>query len=105
MAKDKGRKDTAEKRGLVHKIKGVGSELKKVSWPSFKTTLKNTGVVLLVVAVFLVIILAFDLILRFGIFNFLIMGQNITIINIANSVSNFFSSTANFALNIFSRLF
>ena len=32
------------------------SELKKVSWPSFKTVLKNTGIVLLVVLFFTVII-------------------------------------------------
>ena len=32
------------------------SELKKVSWPSFKTVLKNTGIVLLVVLFFAVII-------------------------------------------------
>ena len=32
------------------------SELKKVSWPNFKTVLKNTGIVLLVVLFFAVII-------------------------------------------------
>lgn len=36
------------------------SELKKVSWPSFKTVLKNTGIVLLVVLFFGVIIFGFD---------------------------------------------
>lgn len=36
------------------------SELKKVSWPTFKTVLKNTGIVLLVVLFFGVIILGFD---------------------------------------------
>lgn len=36
------------------------SELKKVSWPSFKTVLKNTGIVLLVVLVFAVIIFGVD---------------------------------------------
>lgn len=36
------------------------SELKKVSWPNFKTVCKNTGVVLLVVLFFLVIVLASD---------------------------------------------
>ena len=36
------------------------SELKKVSWPSFKTVLKNTGIVLLVVLFFAVIIGVFD---------------------------------------------
>lgn len=32
------------------------SELKKVSWPNFKTVLKNTGIVLLVVLFFAVVI-------------------------------------------------
>lgn len=36
------------------------SELKKVTWPSFKTVLKNTGIVLLVVLFFAVIILGSD---------------------------------------------
>ena len=31
---------------LVRRLKETGSELKKVSWPSFKETLKKTGVVL-----------------------------------------------------------
>lgn len=36
------------------------SELKKVSWPTFKTVLKNTGIVLLVVLFFSVLIFGFD---------------------------------------------
>ena len=36
------------------------SELKKVSWPSAKTVMKNTGIVLLVVLFFGVIIFGFD---------------------------------------------
>ena len=36
------------------------SELKKVSWPPAKTVLKNTGIVLLVVLFFGVIIFGFD---------------------------------------------
>ena len=39
------------------------SELKKVSWPNFKTVLKNTGIVLLVVLFFAVIIFVADAIL------------------------------------------
>ncbi len=38
------------------------SELKKVSWPNFKTVLKNLGIVLLVTLVFAVIILIADMI-------------------------------------------
>ena len=37
------------------------SELKKVTWPDFKTVLKQTGVVLVVTLFFLVIIGCFDL--------------------------------------------
>ncbi len=37
------------------------SELKKVTWPKFKDVLKNTGVVLLVTLIFLVVVGCFDL--------------------------------------------
>ena len=36
------------------------SELKKVTWPNFRTVLKNTGIVLLVVLFFAVIIFGVD---------------------------------------------
>lgn len=42
------------------KIKDVFSELKKVSWPTFGKVVKKTGVVLIVVLLFLVVITAFD---------------------------------------------
>lgn len=42
------------------KIKDVFSELKKVSWPTFPKIVKQTGVVLVVVIAFLVVITAFD---------------------------------------------
>ena len=42
------------------KIKDVFSELKKVSWPSFANVIKQTGVVLAVVLVFLIVITLFD---------------------------------------------
>ncbi|MCH5152581.1 MAG: preprotein translocase subunit SecE [Clostridiales bacterium] len=41
------------------------SELKKVSWPNFKTVLKNTGIVLLVVLFFAVIIFGVDALFAF----------------------------------------
>lgn len=41
------------------------SELKKVSWPSFKTVLKNTAIVLLVVLFFAVIIFGVDALFAF----------------------------------------
>lgn len=43
------------------KCKDVFSELKKVSWPSFATVVKQTGIVLAVVLVFMVVIFGFDL--------------------------------------------
>ena len=52
---------------LGSKIKDVFSELKKVSWPSFMKVVKQTGVVLVVVILFLVVITAFD----FGLLQFL----------------------------------
>ena len=42
------------------KCKDVFSELKKVSWPSFGKVVKNTGIVLVVVLAFLIVITAFD---------------------------------------------
>ena len=41
------------------------SELKKVSWPSAKTVLKNTGIVLLVVLFFAVIIFGVDMLFTY----------------------------------------
>ena len=40
--------------------KGIVSELKKVSWPTFGKVMAQTGVVLVVVLFFLVVIGAFD---------------------------------------------
>ena len=45
---------------LGMKIKDVFSELKRVTWPSFGKVVKRTGVVLVVVLIFLVVITAFD---------------------------------------------
>ncbi len=45
---------------IGRKIKEVFSEIKKVSWPSFGKVVKQTGVVIGVVLVFLVIITAID---------------------------------------------
>lgn len=58
-AKKKDKKPGFFKR-LGGKIKDVFSELKKVSWPSFGKVVKQTGIVLVVVLIFLVVITAFD---------------------------------------------
>ena len=42
------------------KAKDVFSELKKVNWPSFGKVVKQTGIVLVVVLIFLVVIFGFD---------------------------------------------
>ena len=43
-----------------NRVKETISELKKVSWPSFKQTCKQTGTVLVVVAVFMHVVLGID---------------------------------------------
>ena len=48
-------------KGIWLKIKEVVSELKKVTWPSFGKILKQTGVVIAVVLVFLIAITLMDL--------------------------------------------
>lgn len=53
MAKEKGKE---KKPGLGKKIKDVFSELKRVTWPSFGKVVKATGVVLVVVFIFLVVV-------------------------------------------------
>ena len=58
-AKKKNKKPNIFKR-FSAKCKDVISELKKVSWPTFGKVVKQTGVVLAVVIVFLVVITAFD---------------------------------------------
>jgi preprotein translocase SecE subunit len=45
------------------KIREIFSELKKVTWPTFPTVLKQTGVVIAVVFFFLILIFAFDFVL------------------------------------------
>jgi len=50
-------------RFIGRKCKEMFSELKKVTWPSFPTVLRQTGVVLVVVLLFLVLVFAFDSVL------------------------------------------
>ena len=47
-------------RRVGAKIKEVFSELKRVTWPTFPTVLKTTGVVLVIVFVFLVVVTGVD---------------------------------------------
>lgn len=47
--------------GIKAGIKSILSELKKVTWPKFGAAAKNTGIVLVVVLIFLVVCLGIDL--------------------------------------------
>jgi preprotein translocase SecE subunit len=47
-------------RRVGAKFKETFSELKRVTWPKFGTVLKTTGVVLVVVAAFLVVVTGVD---------------------------------------------
>ena len=47
-------------RRMGAKIKEVFSELKRVTWPSFPTALKTTGVVFVIVFIFLVVVTGVD---------------------------------------------
>ena len=47
-------------RRVGAKIKETFSELKRVTWPKFGTAIKTTGVVLVVVLAFLIVVTATD---------------------------------------------
>ena len=63
-AKVKKEKKPREKK-LGKKTKEMTSELKKVTWPSFKDVVKKTGVVLAVVVIFAVVLFGIDTLLGF----------------------------------------
>ena len=53
-------KPKKEKKRRGNVFKETFSELKKVTWPSFSTVVKQTGIVLAVVLIFLVVLMCFD---------------------------------------------
>jgi len=59
-AKQKKEKKTNK---FVKKVKETGSELKKVTWPSFSTVVKNTGIVLAFVLISTVVLFGFEYLL------------------------------------------
>ena len=60
----KAKKEKKEKKpGLFRKLKEAWSELKKVTWPTFGNVVKKTGVVILVVLIFTVVIFGIDYLL------------------------------------------
>ena len=62
---DKNKVEKTQKKPRKNWFKETFSELKKVSWPKFSTVVKQTGAVLLLVAVFLVVLFGFDMLLSF----------------------------------------
>jgi preprotein translocase SecE subunit len=62
VGKDGKPKKTAKEffQGIGTGIKSIVSELKKVTWPKFNDALKNTGIVLVVCLIFLVVCLGID---------------------------------------------
>ena len=62
IAKNKKKKEKkAKKPSKIGKtLKDTGNELKKVSWPGFKQVVKQTGIVLVVVIVFALVLFGFD---------------------------------------------
>lgn len=64
-----------KKRGIGRWFKELFSELKKVSWPSFLTVVKQTGVVLLVTLFFLLVLMSVDAGLG-ALYDILIKGLN-----------------------------
>jgi len=63
--KQKAKKQAKESKPKTSKVKETFSELKKVSWPSFGKTVKQTGAVLVVVILFMLVILGIDSLVSF----------------------------------------
>lgn len=62
--KEKKQKKQKKESKVAKKTKETFNELKRVSWPSFGEVVKKTGVVLAVVAIFLVVVFGFDYVLN-----------------------------------------
>lgn len=58
--KAKAKKQPKNKEPKRSRTKETMSELKKVSWPSFGKTMKQTGMVISVVVLFMLVVLGFD---------------------------------------------
>ncbi len=61
--KSKQKKKAKDKKPnkIAKSLKETSSELKKVTWPKFSSVLKQTGVVLTVVAAFLLVVFGIDM--------------------------------------------
>ena len=58
--KNKKKKKEKKPSKIAKKVRETNSELKKVTWPSFATVVKKTGVVIAVVIIFIVILFGID---------------------------------------------
>ena len=56
----KAEKDKKEKKGLFKRLREAWGELKKTTWPTFSQVVKKTGIVLLVVLIFTVVLFLID---------------------------------------------
>ena len=64
-AKDaKKKKDAKKQNGIRRWLKDLKGELKKVTWPSFKDTMKNVGIVIVCVIFVGIFIWVFDFLAR-----------------------------------------
>lgn len=61
---DKSKKNKVDKKSIAKRIKETGSELKKVSWPSFGKVAKSTLVVIVVVIFFTIALFGIDYVLN-----------------------------------------
>ena len=59
-AKEKKKKKEKKPSKVKKALKDTGNELKKVSWPGFKQVVKQTGIVLVFVLVFAVVLFGFE---------------------------------------------
>ena len=75
MAKDTSTAKPKEKKKRGRVFKETFSELKKVTWPSFGTVVKQTGIVLGVVVLFLAALMLFDWLLGW-LYDLLVTGLN-----------------------------
>ena len=53
-------KEKKEKKGLFKRLREAWGELKKTTWPTFSQVVKKTGVVLLVVVLFTIVLFGID---------------------------------------------
>ncbi len=94
MAKDQSAKPK-EKKQRGKAIKETFSEIKKVTWPSFGEVVKQTGIVLAVVVVFLLVLIAFDSGLG-ALYNLLVTGLH----SGTNSVTSVVTSVGNLGASL-----